>query len=281
MRRRAEFLAPLSRRSALEHLARVLERDGPIDDAIRRVWLLPQLAANVLAMANSPPHASSMPIDRVDRAVILLGRATLATVVAEMLAQPDALWLPAFDAAAFDEHLIANSIAAEVVANAAKIPLRAEARTAALLHDIGLQLIAQRDAEGLERSLQASFAQASRAVEHERYVLGTDHCEAAAQWMNRAGIRGALADAVDYHHDPLASPRDHRYLTMIVYAGECLARRAGFGDLCGEEVPALEWQVLAELRLGVASLDATVPILKERIDALGLQPSPSLEGQLL
>ena len=70
MSRRVELFAPLSQRAALEDLAALLRSGASVEEVSECVWLLPQLAANLLALANRPPHGGSMSIDRVDRAVI-------------------------------------------------------------------------------------------------------------------------------------------------------------------------------------------------------------------
>jgi len=221
-----------------------------------------------------------MLIDRIDRAVILLGRVPLTSLVGAILAAaPDPAPDPGLDLGALVEHQIAVAHAAAVVARGARLPLEEEARTAGLIHDIGLDLAVQKRPDALARALAASDATKTRLVEHERLVSGTDHCEEAEHVLGAWGFPDSLVCAVGYHHDPLAAPRSHRYLAMLVYAGECLARRAGFDDF-GDEPPVLEEKILSELRLSLDLLDAHVPTMLNDLARAGIQPRlPSvLEG---
>ena len=75
------------------------------------------------------------------------------------------------------------------------------------------------------------------------------------------------------------APRDHRYLTVLIYAGECLARRAGLQN-CNGGKATLEDRVFRELRLDENVISSFVPLLLDELEKLGLSPrfASSLRG---
>jgi HD-like signal output (HDOD) protein len=273
-------IAPYRAGGAYAQLDFLLAHDGTCDEAIHdQVCLMPDFAAHVLRVANAPEWGRAMKLDRLDHACILLGRGGLADVARERQSTPAfAPAMAGFDISAFMKHQATISVAAGLIAQAAELPLAAEARTAGLLHEIGLQIEIERNPEGFALALAESRRSGMRLIEHERIVMGTDHCETGEGWMQREGFPPSLTAAVAFHHDPLMAPSEHRYLTMLVYAGECLARHAGHFDMDGESAPPLESKILAELRISERTIAAYVPILRERLDALFAPQSYALTG---
>lgn len=251
-------------------LSRTIDSEAISDEGIvEQILRLPDLAAEVLKTANSDDWARSMTIDRLDRAVILLGREGLKIAVN---AVGDRFGLEGRRHGSILEHYVHHSRiiceAAELIATAAELPLVAEAKTAGLLHDFGALLHLSQSPEKFAEAIAASRASGVRLVEHEKLLLGADHCEIGERWAKDNGLPPSVTAAISWHHDPMSAPIEHRYLTMIVYAAECLARHAGFGDLDGDPKPVLEERVLCELRLSPKVIGACAPALREKVAAI-------------
>lgn len=263
--------------AAYDGLLRMLEdEDVGIREICAVVYTLPTLALHVLSRANQPSYAGTMPVDRIDRAVILLDRdgvADLATEVRET--EPFDSVVNGLDRSELQRHHIVAAEAAALLAEAARIPLVEEARTAALLHDCGLQLQQESDPSGFYEAWSASQATGARLVDHERLCTQTDHCEVAQRFLEARGIPRTLVTAIEFHHDPLSAPQRVRYLAILLYAAECLASRAGFGQHAETaHPPTLEVRILEELRFSKEILEAHAPALIGRIiDVTTLAPA--------
>lgn len=271
-------LLPCRSLGGYERLETLLDCDRPCDESVlEHVATMPDFAAHVLRTANSESWGHGMPINRLDHAVILLGRNGLRDLVAELALLPEFTPnSPSLDVGRYIEHCVAISQGAALIAQAAELPVVMEAKTAGLLHDIGIQLEVERSEIEFLNALESSRRSGSRLLEHERLTIGTDHCEAGEMWMTQNGLPEALRAATAFHHDPLNAPAEHRFLATILYAAECLARRAGFDDLDGDTSAALEPRVLAELRLNERVIEALVPALGEKVGALWAKRVPAL-----
>lgn len=273
-------LRRLEPESCYDSLLRMLEDEASIREICAMVQLMPTLALRVLEAANAETYAGSMPVDRLDRAVILLDRDGIADVATAAKQVDDfETTLDDLNAAELQRHHIVAAEAAALVAEAARLPLVEEARTAALLHDVGLQLQQESDPAGFLEAWNASQASGARLVDHERLCTNTDHCDAAKEFLEAKGLPASTVSAVEFHHDPLAAPRRVRYLAMILYTAECLVSRAGLGRTSKATSPALEMRILEELRFSPDILEAHVPALVGRIiDVSSLAPNTLVRG---
>ena len=95
----------------------------------------------------------------------------------------------------------------------------------------------------------------------------------AENLLRQAGLPETMCAAVGYHHDPLSAPTEHRYLSTLLFAAECLARRAGQVDFCGNDSELLEPRILATLRIGNGVIEAYVPLFKAELQRLGIRPN--------
>ena len=262
---------PLEPRESYRDLTAILlDPSFPVETVLRQVEVMPDLACHVLGRANSSDVGNRTPVDRLDRAIILLGRSALLELVRRLFSKTtrDAR-INGLDKAEFVAHHLVTAEAAALVARAACLPIEHEARTAGLLHDLGIQLLAESRPWELASAWSDSKRTGSRMIDHERLLCGTDHTQLAEELLLDCQIPPSLALAIGSHHDPLTADADHRYLAMVLYAAECLALRAGYGDFNGEQDPLLESEVLDGLRLSSVGLDAQVGELRRRLGPRG------------
>lgn len=257
-----------------EYLVGILsEEDVESDLILGALCFTPDFALHVLALANSPTFSAATPIERLDRAVFLLGRKTildLAFDVPTLRPSAEDELLPM----SWDEFVLENiavSTAASLLARAAQVPLVEEARTAGLIHDLGFDVLAREDRTNVALAWEESLRDGTRLVDHERLYCGTDHCAVGEELFNAAGIPPALVTVAGLHHDPLVATSPYRYLTILVYAAECLVRRTGLkvADVTGTP---LEDRVFAELRLEDDVISSFVPLLLSELEKMGLAP---------
>ncbi len=125
-----------------------------LDEVAESVAFGPVLTAKLLRRVNSAASASRVEIVNVKHAVSCIGISPLMSVVAAAcLPRAPRSALPRYGLAEgqFWQHLVASSLAADVVQRRSTQPLPLETSTAALLHDIGKLVIGRLvDRESLE-----------------------------------------------------------------------------------------------------------------------------------
>ncbi len=245
----------------------------------REVSKLPICAARLLALANQADQSGAMSIDRIDRAVMLLGREAVVDEV-EFLSTSSA-----DDPACHEEaieHLVRHSYvvsrAAELMSHAARLPLHQQARAAGLLHDIGVFVLLRECPTEFLAAMQDAARERGSTVEYECLHCGRDHCEAGEAMLRSWGIPDSLLAPIAFHHDPLAAPRQHRYTALLLYAAECLAIRAGYRETFGTRGLRLEKKVLSELQLADDVLRIHVPILRKILGARRAAPTGEVKS---
>ncbi|MFN0029118.1 MAG: HDOD domain-containing protein [Acidimicrobiales bacterium] len=260
-------------------------------DLARAVQADPVLVARLLHLANSAFYSPRTAIGTVDRAITLLGFATvrtMATVVACGLgsgaAVPQGFW----------QHASATANAAQLIAWRFGIPA-GDAFTVGLLHDLGrgllhvadpvqsaeIDLALQREDEHEElgrlhpdpghdperpHELHEQPGWSNGALSHpvpvggvdrlalERQHFGITHAEAAARVMGSWRFPTAMIEAVARHHElPTGGPSATTDLTRLLMSAEAVAERA-FGP----------WGEPIERRAGIELL----AIEPERLDAV-------------
>ena len=238
--------ALLARRPALTTPPEVVQRlsavvgseDATPDDVAEIILHDTYLTAAVLRIANSPLHAPLVPVESVQRAVMLLGmRQILSLVAAASLMR---LMSPRDVAVrrTFWRHAACSATAARALAvSCGGDPGRAF--VAGMLHDIGHLLLmgnlpdiaAHISRRALERGIPIQAA--------ERELLGYDHCDIGRRLLDHWRLGDAVAEAAGLHHEPDATGWSD--ITVHVHLGDFMAVALGH-HMPGDELlrpPAL------------------------------------------
>jgi len=243
----------------LEELRRNDDNPSPVVEAIS---LDPAVSVRVLRMANSAAFGLRRPVDNIRRAVVLLGRRQLESLVIALgvaKAVPRHRVGPldrrAFWAAATRRAAIARRLAE------ATLPPRASlAFTAGLISDVAVPLLT-----GIRPRIYQDLIQVARrdGVELEaleRETFGWTHADVVGWLAVEWSLPASLSRLLSTHHDPMPPSRDE---TGIVRAAALATGTLGVEpalDERGAQATAACWH-----HLGIAP-DTTQRILRERAD---------------
>jgi putative nucleotidyltransferase with HDIG domain len=147
------------------------------------------------------------------------------------------------------------------------VPVRPEAVTAALLHDVGKVLLDEAlDASHLARLRDAWTRQAQPRLDAERDVLGIDHAALGGLIVAHWGLPASVVDAVTRHHAPSESPTP---TCDTVHLANGVAKLTGFGPLIAELDGPIERDVLDRLALDPSDIHLLCGDLAERMQTGG------------
>lgn len=165
------------------------------------------LAASLLREANSAASAAANSISTIDAAVVRLGMArVLSSALRLSLSRQMTAEVPEYGMADGELGLLSvvGSVAAELVREQAKVALRPELTTAALLRDIGVLVLA-RFLDAPHRLMLDVVRDAGTSLaEGERMVLDANHGEAGGLLCQHWKLPEAVRLGVQYHHDPFS-----------------------------------------------------------------------------
>lgn len=238
--------ALLARRPALTTPPEVVQRlsavvgseDATPDDVAEIILHDTYLTAAVLRIANSPLHAPLVPVESVQRAVMLLGmRQILSLVAAASLMR---LMSPRDVAArrTFWRHAACSATAARALAVACGgDPGRAF--VAGMLHDIG-HLLLMGNLPDIAAHISRRALEGGVPIQAaERELLGYDHCDIGRRLLDHWRLGDAVAEAAGLHHGPDSAGWSG--ITVHVHLGDFMAVALGH-HMPGDELlrpPAL------------------------------------------
>jgi HD-like signal output (HDOD) protein len=214
---------------ALQGLLQAEQRySAHISEIIRRD---PSLTSRLLRLVNSVYYGLATPVNSIEEAVFYLGvrqirQLTTVTPIIEDFQRLTRQCV--FPWRQFWQHCIGTAILTREVVSMAQTPTDESDYVAGLVHDVGKIVMAwsfpdhfseiHRQAEPGQRDL----------VEIENEILGIDHCELGAIYLERHHLPELMIDSVRYHHQPEKAP-NHQLIIASVQIADLLMRNAQIG----------------------------------------------------
>ena len=187
------------------HLTKLISNEGTsIEEFERVIKTDPTLVLHLLRVINSPYYGLRQRVDNISRAVVFVGMKNLRNLVvttalksiykespsAEIFSRPK-LWF----------HSAAVSICGQMISE--RIFRRAgdDVYLCGILHDIGMIVEDQVAQDLFLETCKTSRSDTKSFTEHEREVIGTDHCEIghllACEWNLPVEVR----EGILWHHN--------------------------------------------------------------------------------
>ncbi len=184
------------------------------------------LSAKVLQIANSAFFGPGRNVASVEQAAVYLGLNTLRNLI---LVAYSALWsgesssCPGFSPAETQKHaLLTAAIAAKLVP---RYPQTEELITAALLHDIGVNLMSVRLPSLLSEAHARARIRSCPTWEAERELMGTTHAALGAYLLDLWGVPPAIVEPIGFHHSPGILRTQEFGMGALLYVADELAEQ--------------------------------------------------------
>lgn len=242
------------------------DSDVSLEEFGEKVASSPHLAAEIVRVSNSALYGMEGRINRLERAVLILGIRTVASIASSVLVAAkvrgvkvgglnhDALWI----------HSLETGVCAQLIARCLGLPADSEAYLAGLLHDLGMLELHQAHGKRYAEIVLQAGREKRSLHEVEQEVLSETHCsrlfDLAAEW----GFPEPLQQALGYHHSPLEAPEASRTVASLVYAAHILVTdpAGGWTDQCET---AEDTSFLEELGLASEDVDDIRGMLDEKM----------------
>lgn len=215
--------------SALRELLGADQRyTSQIAEIIRRD---PSLTARLLRLVNSVYYGFSTPINSIEEAVFFLGvrqirQLAMMTPIIEDF-QKLAGKVP-FQWREFWQHCIGTAILTREVTGAFEVPSDESDYVAGLVHDVGKIAMAAAFPEHF-LAIQDRHQQTLEELGIvERELLGIDHAELGALYLQSHRLPDLLIDAARFHHEPESASHNVRIIASVQIA-DLLVRHAKIG----------------------------------------------------
>lgn len=215
-----------SEQSLTSQIAEIIRRD-------------PSLSARLLRMVNSVYFGLSARVNNIEEAVFFLGlrqirELSVATPVIEEL---EALQVSSGTPLPWKDlwkHSIASAILTREILRASPLVIDDDTDyLAGLLHNVGKLVMAYSFPDELKQVARTPLATPADVCALERQLIGWDHAQIGAYYLEKHQVSEEIAFAVRYHAEPERAAR-HRLFAAAVQIADHLVRHAGIN--CGFEI---------------------------------------------
>ncbi len=222
--------------------------NGQIAEIIRRD---PSLTARLLRMVNSVYFGLSAKVNNIEEAVLYLGlrqirELSMATPVIEELQKITdggellpwtELW----------QHSIGSAVLTREILSATSVLVDDDTDyIVGLLHNVGKVVMASCFPEHFSIILSHEFERVEDVCAFERSVIGWDHAEIGAAYLERNNVSPEIVAAVRWHNQP-EQAGEHCYYAAAVQVADQLVRHFGIrGGFENVPTPAMDsWKKLS------------------------------------
>lgn len=201
--------------------------DTPLTEIAAIINKDPVLSFKVLQLVNSAYYGFRYSFKGIEQAVIYLGANTIKNLaitmsIHQVFDRKRFKNIRQFNINVFWYHSLLCATLAKRIAQKVEFGNIEEAYLSGLLHDIGrLVLISTFPKE--HETILAETADGNNALLAERELVGLTHCETGAWLMEKWNLSSMMAQAIQYHHEPLQKIREAFPLVKIIYISNLLS----------------------------------------------------------
>lgn len=252
------------------HIAEIIRRD-------------PSLTSRLLRLVNSVYYGLTTPVNSIEEAVFYLGvrqirQLAMVTPVIEdfqrLARQCDFPWRE------FWQHCIGAAILTREVTTNANVQSEDADYVAGLVHDVGKIVMAWTFPDHFTEIHRHAVLGTRELAEIENEILGVDHAELGALYLERHRLPEIMINSARYHHCP-EKAQQYQHVIAAVQIADLLLRseKIGHSGNCVEVTReqcfhASGWKVLvpnageAEINIARASLSRTLEQIPQMLEGM-------------
>ena len=229
----------------------------------KAVALDPLLTARILKFANTAHYGRARQITDLKQAVITLGMRAVRDVAIGMAVAAQASNLLEEEALAFLEHSLHTAVVSMVMEVAGSQAAH-DAFVCGLLHDMGQLVMVAIDGEKAKELREKFPEEGSSSCFGETLAFGFNHCQLAAECLDRWGLPGRVVHAVRHHHDPTPPDQPTALLVFSDAVATMFERGDGIRDIVTQAVAHPTNRVL---RYSEAKVNARLRQVRDMVNA--------------
>ena len=230
----------------------------------------PSLTALLLKIVNSPLYGFHQKIDRVSRAVTLIGTQEISSLALGIMVLSVFKDLPEdiIDMKSFLKHSLACGIIARILAAQKNWPQTEQLFVSGLLHDIGRLIVYAYFRDQARNLLAHAINSNSLLYQEEKNLLGCQHTDIAKYLLKKWQIPSNIENNVSYHHHPsIARNPDH---AAVVHLSDIIVNGLGIGTSGERFAPPLDPEAYNRLGFSPNCFDTVIRLATHQLSTLDL-----------
>lgn len=221
------------------------------NDVAQVVNKSPSLSAVILKIVNSAFYGFPSKIDRISRAVTIIGTKQISSVALGICVLKSFKDIPRdfMDTRSFLRHSLACGLVARILAAYKNRPDTEQLFVSGLLHDIGKLIAFKYYPEHAREAINSALLSETSVYEAEKKIIGLTHTQIGRYLLRKWQLPAELETNIVYHHRPSASPDPIR--AGIVQLADLIVHGLGIGNSGEQSVPCYDTAVLDQI--GISS----------------------------
>jgi putative nucleotidyltransferase with HDIG domain len=212
------------------------------NDVAQVVHKSPSLASHLLRVVNSACYGFPSRIDRISRAVTLIGTREISGLALGLcvLQTFKDISPTIIDMQAFTRHSMACGIVARIFAALNNMPHTEQMFVSGLLHDIGKLIFYKYFASDAKTIFDQAAASDQSVLQVEKAVLGISHTQTGKYLLRKWKLPRDLEDNVMFHHNPSRAPDPVK--AAIVQMADLITNGTGIAGSGERIIPGFDAQ---------------------------------------
>ncbi|MGH9686019.1 MAG: HDOD domain-containing protein [Candidatus Acidiferrales bacterium] len=255
-------------RTYMELRKALADPETSIDRVVKIVEKDVGISAKILQLVNSAFFGLTRDISDIKMAVSYLGINILQNLVVSVEAfrmfQPKRP-IPGFSLEELHAH---SQLTARIAAHfPSEKRLPGAVVVAALLHDVGKLVIAERAPDHFARAVSGAREEGIPLYKVEEELIGISHAEVGAYLLSLWGLPYPVVEAVAHHHHPERVPQHKLDMITVVYLSNLLAH-----ENSGEPSPGSAYQPIDQNILEAIGMADQLPEWRQLAEAAAHEP---------
>lgn len=183
------------------------------------------LATEMLTLANSAMFCGGSSISNLHDAIVRIGFKDCRNLIICSSTMSLMKKMPLDDRNLRKQlwkHSFATAATCSLLNRLLNLGYQGEEFSAGLLHDFGRFLLAIAAKDNFHAADSMDFCEHGDVLQHERSVLGTDHCQFGAWFAEKSELPPCLVDSIRWHHQ-LETDNPNRKLIALVATADHVA----------------------------------------------------------
>jgi HD-like signal output (HDOD) protein len=228
------------------------------EDIAQVVNKSPSLASLLLRIVNSAFYGFPGKIDRISRAVALIGSKEISSLALGISTMRifDEIPKEIIDVRAFFRHSLSCGILSRILAAHLNISKTEQLFVSGLLHDIGRVILFRYFPKVTAAMLADARSSGKRLYDAEFESLRCRHTHVGRDLLRKWKLPASLEHGIYFHHTPSKAPEVNR--AAVVHLADICVHALGLGASGEHVVPPLDQAAIQTLRIGPGSLKSTI-----------------------
>jgi HD-like signal output (HDOD) protein len=238
-----------------EIMANPLTSSGDIAQVVNKS---PSLASLLLRIVNSAFYGFPGKIDRISRAVALIGSKEISSLALGISTMRifDEIPKEIIDVRAFFRHSLSCGILSRILAAHLNISKTEQLFVSGLLHDIGRVILFRYFPKVTAAMLADARSSGKRLYDAEFESLRCRHTHVGRDLLRKWKLPASLEHGIYFHHTPSKAPEVSR--AAVVHLADICVHALGLGASGEHMIPPLDQAAIQTLRIAPGSLKATI-----------------------